>query len=196
MLTVAILLFEGVEVLDFAAPFEVFSLAAERFAPGALALQTVGPTPQVRARHGLQISPAAGLPTEPPDVLVLPGGPGVEPLLAHDARTRAWVHTTARQSTWVLSICSGALFLADAGLLKGRSAITHHSDWAALKALEPSVHVQEERRFVRDGNLVTSAGIAAGLDASLYMARLVLGEAVARKTATWMEYTADVWLHD
>lgn len=191
---VAILLFDGVEVLDFAAPFETLSLAGTRIVPGTISVRTVGVKSSVTARNGLVVCPsAADLPAAPPDVLVLPGGPGVEPLIEGDPRAMEWIRAAARKATWVMSICSGALFLASAGLLKDRRAITHRSDIAALKALEPTVSVQEGKRFVRDDKFITSAGISAGLDASLFLVAQLLGEEAARNTADWMEYTSDAW---
>src|SRR5262245_16289750 len=108
---VAILMFDGVETLDFAAPFEVFSLGGTRIAPNTLNVMTVGTRPRVTAYNGLEVCPrpVTSLPSWP-DVLVLPGGRGVEPTIDGDREAVAWIRQAACQAPWVMSICSGALF--------------------------------------------------------------------------------------
>lgn len=194
---VAILMFDGVEVLDFAAPFEVLSLAGTRIEPGAISVRTVSTSPQVMARNGLEVRPSVWetLPTAV-DVLVLPGGPGVEPTIERDAAAMRWIAETVPRAKWVMSICSGAVFLAKLGLLKGRRATTHHSDFEVVRRLEPSVQIERNKRFVRDGKFVMSAGISAGLDSSLFLVSELLGQEVAVRTADWLEYLSDGWKSD
>lgn len=190
----AILLFDGVEVLDFAAPFEVFSLAGNRIAPGTLQVRTVAAKPRVAARNGLTVCPHGPLPNaNDVDLVVLPGGPGVEAVLDSDPESVAWIQRTVSNARWVLSICSGALFLAKGGWLKQRRASTHHSDVALLQMMDPSITVVHGRRYVVDGRLITSDGISAGLDASLFVVDRLLGSKVASDTAAWMEYESDRW---
>lgn len=197
MSSVGILLFDGVEVLDFAAPFEVLSLAGTRIQPGSLQVTTLGHQEQVTARNGLKVSPSLRLSTkELPEVLVLPGGPGVEPLIQQAPEVMAWIQEAASRAAWVMSICSGALFLAHGGFLRQRRATTHHSDYEVLRKFEPTVSVQEGRRYVRDGKFISSAGISAGLDSSLFLVSQLLGEPVARSTAHWLEYTSHGWLEN
>jgi transcriptional regulator GlxA family with amidase domain len=194
-LTVAIVVFDDVETLDFAAPFEVFSLGGTRIVPGSLDVVTVGWKPTVRAYNGLTVLPTiVGPPDRDVDVLVLPGGLGVEPTLAKEPELVRWILTAAGAASWVMSICSGALFLASAGLLRGRSANTHPSDYEALRRMDPSVHIAHEKRFVRDGKYVTSAGISAGIDSSLYLLSELVGGDAARRTAEWMEYRSHEWM--
>jgi len=194
--SVAILLFDGVEVLDFAAPFEVFSLAQTRTAPNRIDVTTVATLPIVTARNGLRVCPSTSgpLPTSP-DVVVLPGGPGVEPAIVHDSALMAWITAAAASAGAVMSICSGALFLANAGFLRGRRANTHPSDYDTLRRFDPSVELDSGRRFVRDGKFVTSAGISAGLDASLFLLSTLVGAEIATETARWMEYYSNDWLN-
>jgi transcriptional regulator GlxA family with amidase domain len=198
MTSVAILLFDGVEVLDFAAPFEVLSLAGTRIQPGSLQVWTVGPQERVTARNGLEVCPSQVLsPTTPwPDVLVLPGGPGTEPLIDGAPAVMEWIGQAVPRASWTMSICSGALMLAQGGFLRNRRATTHHSDLDVLVKREPTVLPQPGRRFVRDGTFITSAGISAGLDSSLFLVARLLGEPVARQTAHWLEYTSDGWLEN
>jgi transcriptional regulator GlxA family with amidase domain len=197
MYTLAILIFDGVEMLDFAAPFEVFSLGGTRMAPGTIDVQTVSTRPVVTAYNGLEMRPSVvdGLPAAP-DVVVLPGGLGVEPTIANDPDAVAWINDAARRASWVMSICSGALFLAHAGLLKDRRANTHPTDVDALKRMEPSVTIDRSARFVQDGKFVTSAGISAGIDSSLFLLSELLGRDVATRTAHWMEYYSDGWIRN
>jgi transcriptional regulator GlxA family with amidase domain len=192
-LQVHVVLFDDVEVLDFAAPFEVLSLAGSRVVPGALEVKAVASKDQIVARNGLVVRPSLVDPAARPDVLVCPGGPGVEPVIANDKALMEWIGAAAAGARWILSVCSGALFLADRGVLRGRSAITHASDLEALQRLDPSIALRVGNRFVRDGNVVTSAGISAGLDASLFLVGEMLGAAVAETTATWLEYTSPDW---
>lgn len=197
MKTVGILLFEGVEVLDFAAPFEVLSLAGTRILPGSLQVRTLSHQSRITARNGLVVCPSSLIgQDERPDVLVLPGGPGTEPLIQEHLEVMKWIQEAASHASWVMSICSGALFLAHCGLLRGRRAATHHSDYEALKRFEPTVIPQAGRRHVLDGKFVTSGGISAGLDSSLFLVNQLLGEATARSTAHWLEYTSNGWLEN
>jgi len=194
MIKVAILLFDDVEVLDFAAPFEVFSLAGTRIAPGTLEVTTVAARPQVSARNGLGVSRHRSFgEAGRPEVVVLPGGPGVERVLSDDPESVAWIRDTVPKASFALAICSGALFLARGGWLANRRASTHHSDIELLKRMEPSVQITHGKRYVVDGSLITSDGISAGLDASLYLVSRVLGTDVATRTAEWMEYDSDAW---
>jgi transcriptional regulator GlxA family with amidase domain len=190
----AILLFDGVEVLDFAAPFEVFSLAGTRIAPGSLQVTTLASRASVSARNGLVVNAQGGLSDNPDfDVVVLPGGPGVERVLRCDPEAVRWIQAAVPKARCVLSICSGALFLASGGWLKQRRASTHHSDLELLRTLEPSVEIVHGQRYVVDGPFVTSDGISAGLDASLFVVDRLLGTEVASATAAWMEYHSDGW---
>src|ERR1700744_3139714 len=147
-LTVAILVFREVEVLDFAGPFEVFSVAARvahrdndydfmPFVP-TLVSKSGG---MVRARHGLDISANASFAEVPaPDVLIVPGGVVDKPL--GDDDTRDWIVRAHQTAFITASVCTGALLLAKAGLLDGLAATTHWEDLAALKALAPKTNVQ------------------------------------------------------
>jgi transcriptional regulator GlxA family with amidase domain len=193
MLQVAIFMFDGVEVLDFAAPFEVFTYAGQRVRPGSLEVRTVAARSPITARNGLIVCPPLLDEIPVPDVLILPGGLGVEEVLRNDAEAMAWISSTAAHAQWTMSICTGAFFLAHCGLLKGRRATTHFADLEGLKALEPTVELQADQRFVHEGRLITSAGISAGLDASLYLVAQILGREAAQETARWLEYHSTEW---
>ncbi|GAW41811.1 Isonitrile hydratase [Brevundimonas sp. SH203] len=193
-LTIGILLFDGVEVLDFAGPFEVFSVASRIAAvrgfaaPDPFQVLTVSRDGgRVMARHGLQVLASAAFADHPAiDVLIVPGGV-VDAALA-DPAILAWISQTAGKAQLTASICTGAFLLADAGLLDGRRATTHWEDIDALRARSPQVRVIEDVAFVDEGDIVTSAGISAGIDMSLHLVGRLLGEDAAVQTARQMQY--------
>jgi len=199
-LNVGILIFDGVEVLDFAGPFEVFSRT--RIVPGAESRRSDASAPfrvftltrngeTVTATGDLQLMPRYSFQTAPAiDLLVVPGGYGTRALL-RDRETLDWIRTTAARAKKVTSVCTGALLLAQAGMLDGRRAITH---WGALDLLQEisdarqaDISIQRELRFVDDG-IITSAGVSAGIDMALHVVEQVCGASVAAETAHYMDY--------
>ncbi len=186
---VAILLFDEVEVLDFAGPFEVFSVTNELSAEQVFEVYTVAEEKRpIRARNGLSVNPDYDLFTAPPpDILIVPGGAGTRALLRNSAILN-WIRARSDTAERVLSVCSGSLVLAQVGLLQGLRATTHHEVLAELKSLAPDTQVLDDQRFVDNGRVVTSAGISAGIDMSLYVVAQLLGEGVADRTARYMEY--------
>ncbi len=194
--SVGILIFDDVEVLDFAGPFEVFSRT--RLSPGAAARRseesapftvfTVAPSHlPVTAIGGLVVVPRYSLADAPPiDVLVVPGGWGTRPLLA-DAGVIGWIRLAAGRAEHVASVCTGALLLAQAGLLAGRRATTHWAALDELAELDPGVTVLRDRRVVDDG-VLTSAGVSAGMDMAFHLVEALFGREVADETAHYIEY--------
>ena len=199
-LNVGILMFDGVEVLDFAGPFEVFSQT--RLVPGVESRRSDASAPfrvftvtrngeTVTATGDLQLTPRYSFQTSPPiDLLVVPGGYGTRALL-RDRETLDWIRTTAATAKRVTSVCTGSLLLAQAGLLDGRRATTH---WGALDLLqeisdarEADISIQHDLRFVDDG-IITSAGVSAGIDMALHVVEQVCGASVAAETAHYMDY--------
>jgi transcriptional regulator GlxA family with amidase domain len=180
---VAIIVFDGVEVLDFAGPFEVFSVAAGEM-PGApyapFFTYTVGLNANtVVASGGLRVEPHFSLADAPaPDILIVPGGNGSRRLLKNDVFLD-WLGRQASQAEIVSSVCTGALALARAGLLAEKRATTHHGAFDRLAELEPTAHVVRNERFVRDGNTWTSGGISAGIDMSLAIVKALLHDNTA-----------------
>jgi transcriptional regulator GlxA family with amidase domain len=191
---VGIYVFDDVEVLDFAGPFEVFSAASRVFRraqPGAeppFEVFTVGASRSpVTARGGLVVQPRYSFADHPKiDVLVVPGGVVTAEL--ERPRVIAWVAARAATAELTASVCTGAFFLARAGLLKGKSATTHWEDVAALRAKAPSTRVVQGARWVEDGAVITSAGISAGLDMSLHIVSRLAGNELAARTARQMDY--------
>jgi transcriptional regulator GlxA family with amidase domain len=193
---VGVLLFEGVAVLDLAGPFEVLTRA--RLEPGAESRRfdddalfnvfTVGKTAEpVTATGGLVIVPRHSFADAPRiDLLLVPGGFGTRPLL-QDAETIDWIRRTADSARRTASVCTGALLLARAGLLDGRRATTHWGAFGLLTSLARDVTVDREARFVDDG-VMTSAGLASGMDLALHIVETLFGRTVADETARYIEY--------
>lgn len=182
--TVAVLLFEGVELLDFAGPAEVFIVADEG---RAFRVVTVAAsTKPLKTMGGITVTPDFDYRSAPnADVLVVPGGD----MSSVDQAGRAWIKTAAGDAQVVMSVCFGAMLLADVGLLDGLPATTHHWGLERLKKKAPKCRVVESRRFVDAGKIVTTAGVTAGIDGALHVVRRLLGDEAARWTAEeWMEH--------
>ncbi|HEX6600491.1 MAG TPA: DJ-1/PfpI family protein [Gemmatimonadaceae bacterium] len=186
---VQILLFDDVEVLDFAGPFEVFGVTGLRPGPAPFKVETVGlSSAPIRARNGLQVQPTLAMRDAGPcDVLVVPGGYGTRREM-HNEAVLDWIRGQAEKAKVVLSVCTGSLILARVGLLDGLDATTHHLAFDELAAASSSTRVHRGRRIVDNGHVVTSAGISAGIDASLHVVARLLGHHVATETAEYMEY--------
>lgn len=196
-IAIAVYIFPEVEVLDFAGPFEVFTTASRvhrRLYPQQAApfhTFTVARSPDpVRARAGLRVLPDYTIGECPqPDVLLVPGG--VVDAELEDEALIAWVAGSSRAAALTASVCTGAFVLAKAGLLDGRSATTHWEDQADLQAAFPAVAVRGGVRWVDEGAIVTSAGIAAGIDMSLHLVARLVGADLARLTARQLELPYD-----
>jgi transcriptional regulator GlxA family with amidase domain len=192
--TVGIFVFDGVELLDLAGPYEVFTAAArlhgreEPSAPPLFGVFTVGRTGRpVRAHAGLKITPDHGIGDHPDiDILVVPGGVVTGELAEPDAA--GWIAAVAGGARITASVCTGAFLLAAAGLLESRRATTHWEDGAELHLRWPSVSVVDGVRWVDEGAVVTAAGISAGIDMSLHLVERLAGRELALETARQMEY--------
>ena len=194
--SVGILIFNGVEVLDFAGPFEVFSRT--RLVPGIESRRnddsapfrvfTVAPSADpVTATGGLQVIPHHSFDSAPPiDLLVIPGGFGTRPLLEVQP-VLDWIRRTAERAERVTSVCTGSLLLARAGLLKGHRATTHWGALDTLQSLDPTIQVERSLRVVEDG-IISSAGVSAGMDMAFTVVERLCGSAVADETARYIEY--------
>ena len=194
--TVAIVIHDSVELLDFAGPGEVFEVAgglATDRGRRALRVITVGPTAApVRSQGFLDIVPnfAAGA-APAPAVLVVPGGDRAVAL--SDPGFLRWIEGAAARAEVALSVCTGAFVLGAIGALDGREVTTWHGRVAHLAAAVPRARVVAGRRFVDSGEVVTTAGVSAGIDGALHVVARLLGTRIARRTAAYMEYdwTAD-----
>lgn len=188
--TVGILAFDGMEVLDFAGPYEVFNVAGDIGSGPGFEVVAVGTrSGTVTGRGGFTVLPPASISDHPPlDVLIVPGGAGTRSLVG-DAAVLAWVGGTAATAEVVVSVCTGALVLAAAGLLKGCPATTHHEALDELAALSPTTDVVRGLRFVQSSDRVwTSGGISAGIDVSLHLVALLVGEQTRDRVIAEMEW--------
>lgn len=191
---VGIFIYHHAEVLDLAGPFEVFCTASHLHArrhpdqPALFDVFTIAELPLlVEARGGLSIQPNYTIDDHPPlDLLIIPGGVHAPQLLRQ--AVIQWIVTVSRAAALTTSVCTGAFLLAQAGLLDGRSATTHWEDLPALRADFPRVNVLSDRRWVDAGDVVTSAGISAGIDMSLHLVERLEGRELALRTARQMEW--------
>src|SRR5258708_7641548 len=160
-----ILIFDDVEVLDFCGPFEGFSVANRFTDPPAFNVLIVAEKPgPVVPRGGLSANPPHRLADCPrPDVLLVPGGQGTRKEM-HNPALIDWIRRASEKAELILSVCTGALLLAKAGLLDGLEATTHHGAIDLLRQTAPKTTVHADRRFVGDGPVVCSTGSAAGID--------------------------------
>ena len=192
--TIGIYLYNNVEVLDFAGPFEVFSTAARlrsRQQPDAGALfkvLTIAETMRpIRARGGLHVQPQYDFTDHPPvDVLIIPGGIVSDELECETVIK--WITRCAWSASITASVCTGAFLLGKAGLLDGKQATTHWEDIPDLRAMFPGIEVKAGTRWVDTGQIVSSAGISAGIDMSLHLVERLESKELAVSTARQMEF--------
>jgi transcriptional regulator GlxA family with amidase domain len=179
-LDIGLLVYPRHTPLDLIGPWEVLS----RLPDAHTHLIWTRPGP-VQADRGIEIGATVSFSDAPPlDVLLVPGGPGQLSLMKHSLLME-FIRGCASSSTWVCSVCTGALLLAQAGVLNGRRATTH---WLARDALRSfGVEVADER-YVIDGKLATAAGVSAGIDLALELARRLSGERVACEIELQIEY--------
>lgn len=185
MATIGIVIFDDVEELDFVGPWEVFKSAAALNGDQVVLLaERDGP---VKCANGLRVLPEFTLANAPAlDVVLVPGGVGTRlevdnPVLIH------WLRDVGARCRWVTSVCTGAFLLHAAGFAKGKRVTTY---WGRVQALRErgDVTVLEGVRFVRDGNLVTSAGVSAGIDMALWLVGQLNDPAFARRVQKNIEY--------
>jgi transcriptional regulator GlxA family with amidase domain len=183
---VGILVFDEVEELDFVGPLEVFGIASGLV--DSLAVLTVSKDGRpIKARYGLRVQPDHSFGNCPPlDLMIVPGGKGAREHARYDKETIAFVRAHAAKNR-IASVCTGALVLAEAGLLSGRRATTHRSALDSLRQYA-QVQVVERARFVLEDRVATSAGISAGIDLSLELVRNYFGGKVADDVAEIMEF--------
>ena len=188
---VAFLLSDGAVMIDWAGPWEVFQDAdvVGRTQP-AFNLYTVAEsTAPIVVSGGAKIVPQYSFATVPaPNVVVVPAQ------AVPTAAVKEWLVATARTADLVMSVCTGAMVLAEAGLLDGLTVTTHHSAFTTLPMKYPNVAVAHGVRFVDNGRIATSAGLSAGIDLALHVVARYYGKASAQQTAYDMEYLSNHWL--
>ena len=186
-LRLAILLFEGVEIIDYAGPWEVFGQTLVHNHP-AFEVYSVAQKPgPLTTALGMSVNPRYTFANAPaPDVILLPGG-NVRPQL-NDTAVLAWIGDASRQARVVFSVCNGAFFLARAGLLDGLEATTFAPLIPELQKAAPKARVVSDRRFVDNGKIVTAAGLSSGIDGALHVVEKLFGRGQAEVVATGLEY--------
>ena len=189
MTSIAIALFDWVEELDVAGPWEVLSWWAREWPEDEVEVFTVADsTDAITCAKGMRMLPdRTWQDARSIDVLVYPGGRGTRPQLG-DERIRERIRELAARGTLMTSVCTGALVYADAGLLDGRPATTHWSSLDLLRTLGTDIDVLEHARFVDDGDIVTAAGVSAGIDMALHLVRRLCSEERARDVRRGIQY--------
>ncbi|HTJ75455.1 MAG TPA: DJ-1/PfpI family protein [Acidimicrobiales bacterium] len=188
--TIAVLLFDGVEELDAIGPFEVLAGWTRMFPDEGWRTTTVGldgPEP-IRCGHGLVVTPETSFDAAGRiDLLVYPGGRGARERVDNEAHLD-WVRKQVSEIETMTSVCTGALVLAAAGLLHDRPATTHWGALDRLAEIDPTIDVRREDRYVDDGDIVTAAGISAGIDMALHLVARLGGEDQARRVRKFLQY--------
>jgi transcriptional regulator GlxA family with amidase domain len=189
VVTFAVFVFDGAEELDWAGPWEVLGAWSDGWPDDGVRVFTL-------ARHASPVTCAKGLRVLPDhswedapgfDVLVYPGGKGTRAHLG-DPGIRQWVRSTAAAGTLMTSVCTGALVYADAGLLDGRAATTHWQSLDLLAGLGSEIAVRPEDRFVDEGDVVTAAGVSAGIDMALHLVARLGSPQRAREVRRYIQY--------
>lgn len=185
--TFGILMFDDVEVLDFAGPYEVLTEARDARNQACCSVTLAAPALEVRCRGGLRVRADAVLGETPPlDLVIVPGGPGTRAEGAVLNRLVEFVREQHARRVPIASVCTGAFVLARAGLLDGLSATTHHDWMDALRAAHPRVHVVSGK-VVDHGDVITSGGIASGIDLALHLLGRWFGMEVRARAAERLE---------
>lgn len=185
--TIGILVFDDAEELDFVGPWEVFASTTQHLFPDDRVVLIAEEQRPIRCAKGLRVLPDfdfVGAPTL--DVVLVPGGQGTRREVSN-GNLIEWLRRAGASCEWVTSVCTGALLLHEAGFAKGRRVTTH---WGFVQTLRErgDVTVLERVRWVRDGNLVTAAGVSAGIDMALWLVGQIYGVDVARKVQRGIEY--------
>jgi transcriptional regulator GlxA family with amidase domain len=186
---IGILLFDGVEELDAVGPYEVLAFWTLNFPTDGWSVRLISlDGGAVTAAKGMVIGAHHSLADAPSlEVLVYPGGHGTRPLMA-DVAHLDWLRAQRDQVPLMTSVCTGALVYAAAGLLADRPATTYWSAFDELLAADPSITPRPESRFVDDGDIITSAGVSAGIDMALHLVARLAGEARARQVRRGIQY--------
>jgi transcriptional regulator GlxA family with amidase domain len=191
---IAVVLFEDAEELDFVGPWEVFTMARELIelqkldvpVPEVFTVSETGGT--VRARKGMRfLSDHSFADCPQPDVIVVPGGQGTRKEVTNPAML-GWIARVAPGCQWITSVCTGSMLLTAAGPAKDRIVTTHWAFVETLRQREEAKEVKADARWVRDGNVVTAAGVSAGIDMALWLTGQIWSPGFARNVQRAMEY--------
>jgi transcriptional regulator GlxA family with amidase domain len=192
MTRIGIALFEGAEELDWAGPWEVLAAWSRQWPSDEVEVFTVARTVElVTCAKGLRVLPDHSWASAPRlDVLVYPGGRGTRRELM-DETVLAWLRETRHGGTLMTSVCTGALVFAAAGFLRERPATTYWNELALLQEIEPSVELRRDDRFVDSGDIVTAAGVSAGIDMALHLVARLHSVERAKDVRRYIQYDPD-----
>lgn len=185
---IGILIFEGAEELDFVGPFEVFTMA-RALRPGSCEVVLVAERDApVRCAKGMRVLPDTTIADcGALDVVLIPGGQGTRREV-ENKQLLSWIASVAKSAKWVTSVCTGALLLTAAGPAKNRRVTTHWGFVDALRQRKEAAEVLDNFRYVQDGNVVTAAGVSAGIDMALWLTGQLFDVPFARSVQRQMEY--------
>ncbi|HJQ41762.1 MAG TPA: DJ-1/PfpI family protein [Jatrophihabitantaceae bacterium] len=187
---IAIALFPDVEELDFAGPWEVLSYWAREVAPPGWDVVTVAATTDpIRAAKGLRVVPDHTLhDVGPLAVFLMPGGIGTRKQLDPDEPLHVALRAMQSAGTLLTSVCTGALVYAAAGLLRDRPATTHWQALELLSSIDPTIDVRPDARYVDDGDVITAAGVSAGIDMALHLVQRLDSTDAAKQVKAEIQY--------
>lgn len=182
-------IFDGAEELDFAGPWEVLAMWAKSFPDDEVEVFTLAQEPRtINCAKGMKVVPDHTWDDAPPiDVLVYPGGEGNIPQIGNED-IRGWVRKTAESGALMTSVCSGALVYADSGLLDGKPATTHWSVIETLPTLGKNIEARPDDRFVDAGEVITAAGVSAGIDMALHLVARLKSVERAKEVKHYIQY--------
>ena len=189
MKNVGIYLFNKVELLDFAGPYEVFSATSQLNGSELFKVFTISEDGgAIKSINGLIVIPDYSFDNHPKvDILIIPGGDGTKNEIKKK-KVMEWISKTYESADTMATVCSGARIPAVLGLLDGLEATTHHLVIDDVKKLAPKVTIDHTKRFIDNGKIMTSGGISAGIDLALHIVKKLYGEEIAQKTIDYMEY--------
>jgi transcriptional regulator GlxA family with amidase domain len=187
LITIGVLIFDDAEELDFVGPWEVFASARE--AGKDLQVVTVAQSREaIRCAKGMRVLPDHSFEDAPPlDIVMVPGGQGTRQEIDNPVLIE-WLRKVGESCTWVTSVCTGSLLLSGAGFTDGRRITTHWGFIDALREYAPKATVLTRVRYVRDGKLVTAAGVSAGIDMALWLIGEIYEPEFARSIQHYIEY--------
>lgn len=193
MINVGILIFNEVEVLDFAGPFEVFSIATKDNEKLFKVITINEDGELIHARNGLKIQPDVSFNHEPDlDILIIPGGYGAEEIEIKNKKVINWIKVQKEKVKILASVCTGAFLLAESGVLDNKKATTHWMDISRLENEYPKINVIKDTRFVDESDVFTSGGISSGINMSFHIIKKLFGAQISEMTAKRMEYDIDI----
>ena len=189
-LNLAILIFDGVQIIDYTGPYETFGHAYDNDGPLFNIYTVASKIEPITTAMGMSVNPRYSLHNAPnPDVLLIPGG-NIDAVL-NDKSVIQWIKESSREARITMSVCNGAFILAKAGLLDGLEATTTFRLIGKLRDEAPKAKVVDNKRYVDNGNVVTAAGLSSGIDCSLHVIERLFGKGTAQMAALGMEYNWD-----